>query len=115
MFGLVETAGGGLRWRIREFTRKMRKNQTADDVITAMAAHLTVLSFAGQNTGGMDIREWSGRKNNTMRDVLISIPTLAYKDWRIFFNFGDEDEEDRAVRNMQKEFPYRDDVEKVKR
>lgn len=51
----------------------------------------------------------------SMRDVLISIPTLAYKDWRIFFNFGDEDEEDRAVRNMRKEFPYRDDVEKVKR
>ena len=50
-----------------------------------------------------------------MRDVLISIPTLAYKDWRIFFNFGDEDEEDRAVRNMRKEFPYSDDVEKVKR
>lgn len=90
-------------------------HQTADDVITAMAAHLTVLSFAGQNTGGMDIRERSGRKNNTMRDVLISIPTLAYKDWRIFFNFGDEDEEDRAVRSLRKEFPYRDDVEKVKR
>ena len=51
----------------------------------------------------------------SMRDVLISIPTLAYKDWRIFFNFEDEDEEDRVVRNMRKEFPYRDDVEKVKR
>ena len=51
----------------------------------------------------------------SMRDVLISIPTLAYKDWRIFFNFGDEDEEDRAVRNLRREFPYRDDVEKVKR
>lgn len=50
-----------------------------------------------------------------MRDVLISIPALAYEDWRIFFNFGDEGEEDRAVRNMRKEFPYRDDVEKVKR
>ena len=112
---MAQTAGGGLRWRIREFTQQMRKNQTADDVITAMAAHLTVLSFAGQNTGGMDIRERSGRKNNTMRDVLISIPTLAYKDWRIFFNFGDEDEEDRAVRHLRKEFPYRDDVEKVKR
>ena len=113
--GVDQAAGGGLRWRIREFTQQMRKNQTADNVITAMAAHLTVLSFAGQNTGGMDIRERSGRKNNTMRDVLISIPTLAYKDWRIFFNFGDEDEEDRAVRNMRKEFPYRDDIEKVKR
>ena len=50
-----------------------------------------------------------------MRDVLISIPTLAYKDWRIFFDFGDEYEEERAVRSMHKEFPYRDDVEKVKR
>ena len=50
-----------------------------------------------------------------MRDVLISIPTLAYKDWRILFNFGDEDEEDRAVRNLCREFPYCDDVEKVKR
>lgn len=50
-----------------------------------------------------------------MRDVLISIQTLAYKDWRIFFNFGDEDEEDQAVRNLRREFPYRDDVEKVKR
>ena len=50
-----------------------------------------------------------------MRDVLISIPTLAYKDWRVFFNFGDEDEEDRAVRNLRREFPYRDDVEKDKR
>lgn len=46
-----------------------------------------------------------------MRDVLISIPTLAYKDWRV----GDEDEEDKTVRNMRKEFPYRNDVEKVKR
>ena len=112
---MAQTSGGGLRWRIREFTQQMRKNQTADDVITTMAAHLTVLSFAGQNTGGMDIRERSGRKNNTMRDVLISIPTLAYKDWRIFFNFGDEDEEDRAVRHLRKEVQYRDDVEKVKR
>lgn len=50
-----------------------------------------------------------------MRDVLISIPTLAYKDWRVLLNFGDEDEEDKTVRNMRKEFPYRDDVEKVKR
>lgn len=50
-----------------------------------------------------------------MRDVLISIPTLAYKDWRVFFNFGDEDEEERAVRHLRKEFPYRDDVEKVNR
>ena len=50
-----------------------------------------------------------------MRDVLISIPTLAYKDWRIFFNFGDEDEEERVRRSYRKEFPYRDDVEKVKR
>ena len=50
-----------------------------------------------------------------MRDVLISIPTLAYKNWRIFIDFGDEDEEDRSVRHLYKEFPYRDDVEKVKR
>ena len=50
-----------------------------------------------------------------MRDVLISIPALSYKDWRVFFNFGDEDEEDRAVRHLRKWFPYRDDVEKVKR
>ena len=104
-----------MRWKIRVFTQQMMKIQTADDVITAMAAHLTVISFADRNMGGMDIRERSGRKNNAMRDVLISIPALAYKYWRIFFNFGDEDEEDRAVRNMQKEFSYRDDVEKVKR
>ena len=51
-----------MRWRIREFTQQMMKTQTADNVITAMAAHLTVLSFAGQNTGGMDIRERSGRE-----------------------------------------------------
>lgn len=76
---------------------------------------INATSAAGRSMGGMDIGERSGRKNNTMRDVLISIPTLAYKDWRIFFNFGDEDEEDRAVRNMRKEFPYRDDVEKAKR
>lgn len=50
-----------------------------------------------------------------MRNVLISIPILAYEDWRIFFDFGDEDEEDRSVRRLHKEFPYRDDVEKVKR
>lgn len=50
-----------------------------------------------------------------MRDVLISIPALAYKDWRVFFNFGDEDEEDKACRACRREFPYRGDVEKVKR
>lgn len=50
-----------------------------------------------------------------MRDVLISVPILAYKDWRVFLNFGDEDEEDKTVRNLRKEFSYRDDVEKVKR
>lgn len=104
-----------MRWRIRGFTRQMMKSQTADNAITVMEVCLTVLSFADRNTDGMDIRERSGRKNNTMRDVLISIPTLAYKDWRIFFNFGNEDEEDRAVRNLRKDFPYRDDVEKVKR
>lgn len=92
------------------------KIQIVDDVTTVIwTVSIFVLIRAGQNTGGMDIRERSGRKNNTMRDVLISIPTLAYKDWRIFFNFGDEDEEDRAVRNLRREFPYRDDVEKVKR
>lgn len=51
----------------------------------------------------------------SMRDVLISVPILAYKDWRVFLNFGDEDEEDKTVRNLRKEFSYRDDVEKVKR
>ena len=87
-----------------------------DDVIIAIwTVNIFALIYADRNMGGMDIRERSGRKNNTMRDVLISIPTLAYKDWRIFFNFGDEDEEDRAVRNLRREFPYRDDVEKVKR
>ena len=92
------------------------KNRIADDVTTVIwTVSIFVLIRAGRNTGGMDIRERSGRKNNTMRDVLISIPTLAYKDWRIFFNFGDEDEEERAVRHLRKEFPYRDDVEKVKR
>ena len=113
---MAQTSGGGLRWRIRGFTQQTRKNQTADDVITAIwIVSIFVLIHAGRNTDGMDIRERSGRKNNAMRDVLISIPTLAYKDWRIFFNFGDEDEEDRAVSHLRKEFPYRDDVEKVKR
>lgn len=102
-----------MRWRIKEFTQQMMKSQSADDVITKTIRF--VLNIVGRNVDGMDIGERSGRKNNTMRDILISIPTLAYKDWRIFFNFGDEDEEDRAVRNMRKEFPYRDDVEKVKR
>lgn len=38
---------------------QMMKSQTADDAITAIVAHLIVLSFAGRNTGGMGIREWS--------------------------------------------------------
>ena len=33
------------------------KIQTVDDVIIAMAAHLTAPRFADKNTGGMDIRE----------------------------------------------------------
>ena len=94
----------------------MTKNQIADDVTTVIwTVSIFVLIRVGRNMGGMDIRERSGRKNNTMRDVLISIPTLSYKDWRIFFNFGNEDEEDKAVRNLRREFPHRDNVEKVKR
>lgn len=57
MFGLAETAGGGLRWKIKEFTPQMRKSQTADDATTAMEVYLTVLSFADRNMGGVDIRE----------------------------------------------------------
>lgn len=55
---MAQTAGGGLRWRIREFTQQMMKNQTADDVITAIwIVSIFVLIHAGRNTDGMDIRE----------------------------------------------------------
>ena len=50
-----------------------------------------------------------------MRDVLISIPVLAYKDWKVYFDFNDEFEEERAQREYRKEFPYQYDGEKVKR
>lgn len=54
---MAQTAGGGLRWRIREFTQQMRKNQTADDVITVIwTVSIFVLIRAGRNMDGMDMR-----------------------------------------------------------
>ena len=50
-----------------------------------------------------------------MRSMIISIPIIAYKDWRICFNYGDEREEEKACRNMQREYPRQgNEVEKTK-
>lgn len=50
-----------------------------------------------------------------MRSTIISVPVIAYKDWRIFFNYGDEWEEERSCKNIQKEYPHKsDEVEKTK-
>lgn len=50
-----------------------------------------------------------------MRSTIISVPIIAYKDWRICFDYGDEWQEERDCQDMQKEYPRKsDEVEKVK-
>ena len=48
------------------------------------------------------------------RGCIISVPVLSYKDWRVQYNFGDEQEEKRFCDKIRKEYPYKEDVEKVK-
>lgn len=37
---------------------------------------------------------------------IISIPVLAYKDWIVQYNFGDEWEEKCACNEIKKDYPY---------
>lgn len=48
------------------------------------------------------------------KGVLISIPQIAYKDWRITYNFGDEDEEYKREKEIQRQYPFREGVDKVR-
>lgn len=57
----------------------------------------------------------SGERSRRMRSTIISVPIIAYKDWRICFDYGDEWQEERDCQDMQKEYPRKsDEVEKVK-
>ena len=49
-----------------------------------------------------------------MRNVIISVPVIAYKDWKIWINSDDEDEEEKFINDIKKIYPYRENVEKVK-
>lgn len=48
------------------------------------------------------------------RGCVVSIPIIAYKDWRIQYNFDDENEEKCVCDKIKKEYPYHDDVDKVR-
>lgn len=48
------------------------------------------------------------------RGCVISIPVIAYKDWRIQYNFNNEDEEKRACDKIKREYPYHEGVDKVR-
>lgn len=48
------------------------------------------------------------------RGCVISVPVIAYKDWRIQYDFNDEDEEKRRCDEIKKDWPYHSDVEKVR-
>lgn len=57
MFGLVETAGGGVKMNEKLFIQQMMKNRIADDVTTVIwTVSIFVLIRAGRNMDGMDIR-----------------------------------------------------------
>lgn len=48
------------------------------------------------------------------KGVLISIPQIAYKDWRIQYIFDDEEEEYKREKEIQRQYPFKGDVEKVR-
>ena len=48
------------------------------------------------------------------RGCVVSVPVIAYKDWRIQFDFNDEEEEKRCCDKIKKDFAYHSDVEKVR-
>lgn len=48
------------------------------------------------------------------KGVLISIPQIAYKDWRICYNFADDEEEYKKEKEVEKIYPFQESVDKVK-
>lgn len=48
------------------------------------------------------------------KGVLISIPQIAYKDWRIQYNFGDDEEEYKEEKDIEKNYPFQDGDDKVR-
>lgn len=48
------------------------------------------------------------------KGVLISIPQIAYKDWRIQYNFSDEEGERKREKEIQRQYPFQERVDKVR-